>query len=158
MPTFLISKYYPARKIVFISLAGMAIALFSCNSVIGSHGTVAVADSQVAAIAPAYDGSLVKGRVTDTVICRNDSTQGFALYLPAGYTQEKPFPCIYFFDAHARGAMPVSAYKSIAEKYGFVLVGSNISKNGIPWPATNEAAKVLMRDTRTLRAFPVVPA
>ena len=44
--------------------------------------------------------------------------------------------------------MPVSAYKGIAEKYGFVLVGSNVSKNGVPWPVNNDAVKVMMDDTR----------
>ena len=62
---------------------------------------------------------------------------------------EKKFPCIYFFDAHARGSLPVRTYKDLAEKYGFVLIGSNISKNGTEWQVTNDGVKVLMEDTRS---------
>ena len=121
----------------------------SCSS--GSSGKGA-ADSQdtVAVVQPVpqYDGTLPKGKVTDSVVCKSSPGQSFALYLPSGYTPDKQFPVIYFFDAHARGALPVRMYRDLAEKYGFVLVGSNLSKNGIPWPEANEGAKALMSETR----------
>jgi len=81
-------------------------------------------------------------------LCK-DNSQYFALYLPSYYTADKSFPCIYFFDAHARGAMPLNMYKDIAERYGFVCIGSNLSKNGTAWDITNEGIKALMSDTRT---------
>lgn len=36
---------------------------------------------------------------------------------------------IYFFDPGGRGRRPVELYKDIAEKYGFVIAGSNNSRN-----------------------------
>ncbi|HXS36252.1 MAG TPA: hypothetical protein VN721_06095 [Flavipsychrobacter sp.] len=92
---------------------------------------------------------MVKGKVIDTVACKNQYAQSFALYLPSYYSINKNFPCIYFFDAHARGSLPVRTYKDIAEKYGFILIGSNFSKNGIEWQVTNDAIKALMDDTRS---------
>ena len=98
---------------------------------------------------PVYDVSLQKGVVIDSVICKAAPAQSYALYLPTYYDPIRSFPCIYFFDAHARGALPVTAYKDLAERYGFVLVGSDVSKNGTPWPATDEGVKAMMADVRT---------
>ena len=121
---------------------------FSCGPGNSSQGTGA-ASAPVAAPPPAWDNSLPKGKVTDSVICRSLNSNSYALYLPSYYSSGKKFPCIYFFDSHARGALPVNEYKGVAEKYGFVLVGSNVSKNGTPWQVTNEGVKMLMEDTRT---------
>ncbi len=96
----------------------------------------------------AFDSSLVKGSTIDSVICRDHKDQSYALYLPTYYASQRSFPCIFFFDAHARGILPVNDYKAIAEKYGFVLVGSNNSKNGIEWDETNAGIKALMADVQ----------
>ena len=64
-----------------------------------------------------------------TVICRSDSTQSYALYLPSTYTPGKRWPIIYFFDPAGRGRRPVDIYKDIGETYGFILAGSNNSRN-----------------------------
>ena len=130
-----------------IVLVTIALFIFSCGSGSSSENAAATTAPAVSA-APAYDQSLVRGKVTDSVICRNDNGQSYALYLPSYYSSDKKFPCIYFFDAHARGSLPVKTYKDLAEKYGFVLVGSNISKNGTQWQVTNDGVKVLMNDTR----------
>jgi len=68
------------------------------------------------------------GQIVD-VTCDSDSQQSYALYLPSSYTPGKPWPTIYFFDPGGRGRRPVELYKDIAEKYGFVLAGSNNSRN-----------------------------
>jgi dienelactone hydrolase len=59
----------------------------------------------------------------------SDPTQTYALYLPSTYTATKRWPIIYFFDPGGRGRRPLELYKDIAEKYGFVLAGSNNSRN-----------------------------
>jgi hypothetical protein len=68
------------------------------------------------------------GQIED-VVCAADPTQTYALYLPSGYTPAKRWPMIYFFDPGGRGGRPVELYKEIAEKYGFVIAGSNNSRN-----------------------------
>jgi len=84
--------------------------------------------------------------VTDSILYRGQEGQSYALYLPTSYSPDKKYPCIYFFDAHARGALPVYTYKALAEQYGFVLIGSNISKNGMSRTETNEVVNKLMAD------------
>src|SRR5947209_16943004 len=42
----------------------------------------------------------------------------------------KKWPIIFAFDPGARGLMPIEHFKDAAEKYGYIVVGSNNSKNG----------------------------
>jgi dienelactone hydrolase len=69
------------------------------------------------------------GQLIESVACESDPTQTYALYLPSTYTPAKRWPIIYAFDPQALGSRPVELYKDIAEKYGFVLAGSNNSRN-----------------------------
>ncbi|PQJ09167.1 hypothetical protein CJD36_020485 [Flavipsychrobacter stenotrophus] len=93
-----------------------------------------------------YDNTLSTGVVKDTVVCKNDGAQSYALYLPKDYRSKKAWPCIILFDAHARGALPLRMYKDIAEKYGFILIGSNTSKNGIAAEVTDKIVNTLWND------------
>ena len=68
------------------------------------------------------------GQIAD-VICASDASQSYALYLPSAYTQSKHWPIIYFFDPAGRGRRPLELYKDVAETYGFILAGSNNSRN-----------------------------
>jgi dienelactone hydrolase len=72
---------------------------------------------------------LVPGQVMEKVICDGDSTESYALYLPSSYTTTKRWPIIYAFDPDAMGKHPVELYREVAEKYGFVIAGSNTSRN-----------------------------
>jgi dienelactone hydrolase len=70
------------------------------------------------------------GILNEKVKCMADTTQSYALYLPADYSRKMSWPIIYFFDSHASGSLPLKKYKDIAEQYGFILAASNVSKNG----------------------------
>jgi dienelactone hydrolase len=74
---------------------------------------------------------LPRGQVIERVACKADPQQSYALYLPSGYTPEKKWPMLYAFDPAGRGKLPVSLFKDAAEKFGFIVVGSNNSRNGI---------------------------
>jgi hypothetical protein len=73
---------------------------------------------------------LAKGKVIQSVGCIKDASVTYALYLPSVYSKDKKFPVIVAFDPHASGNLPVDRYKDLAEKYGYILIGSNNSKNG----------------------------
>ena len=80
-------------------------------------------------------GDLFQG-VADTtlivkVICRYDSSQGYEVYLPSNYTIRKKWPILLCFDPHANGRLPVKLFSAAAEKYGYIVVGSNNSANGV---------------------------
>jgi hypothetical protein len=68
------------------------------------------------------------GKIIPAVACQDDASFSYALYIPQ--KKEDPAPLIYFFDPHADGPLPLNKYRALADKYGFILVGSNNSKNG----------------------------
>ncbi len=92
----------------------------------------------------AAQAELPKGRIVERVVCRTDAKQSYALYLPASYTPENKFPILYAFDPGGRGVRPVELFKDAAEQYGYILVGSNNSHNGI---SVTEIVQTLWADT-----------
>ena len=73
-----------------------------------------------------------RGEIVESVTCKADPQQSYALYLPSHYTPDKKWPMLYAFDPGARGKLPVSLFKDAAEKFGYIVVGSNNSQNGVP--------------------------
>ena len=88
-----------------------------------------------------------RGKLLEKVICRSDAQQSYALYLPSGYTHDKRWPIIYCFDPSAQGRRPVERFKDAAEKYGYIVVGSNNSRNGSTG-ASQAAANAILKDTQ----------
>lgn len=56
----------------------------------------------------------------------------FTLHIPSGYDEEEQIPVIFIFDPHARGRLAVNKYSDLADEFGFLLVGSNQSRNNQP--------------------------
>ena len=83
-----------------------------------------------------------------TVTCKADAAQSYALYIPLKGNKES-LPVIYCFDPHGDGALPLKKYKALAEAYGFLLAGSNNSKNGNDWPTTENIWRNLFEDTKS---------
>jgi len=86
------------------------------------------------------------GQVIESIVCRQDPTQSYALYLPSTYTAERRWPILYAFDPRARGAMPTKLFRAAAERLGYIIVGSNNSRNG-PWEPVVTALNAVWRDT-----------
>jgi predicted esterase len=80
-----------------------------------------------------------------TVICASDPRESYALYLPAAYTPAKRWPIIYLFDPGGRGRRPVDLYNEIGARYGFILAGSNNSRNFSS--DQSKAVKTIWEDT-----------
>jgi len=121
----------------------------SCSSEGGSQSNNTSVDTPAVSYKVVYDSLLPKGRVVDSISCKSQPGNTYALYLPSYYSTDKKFPCIFFFDAHARGALPLRKYKDLVEKYGFVCIGSDVSKNGMQWQVTNDLINTMMGDVRT---------
>jgi len=96
--------------------------------------------------------SLEPGKIIEHVVCKNDTSQSYALYIPSKFKSEA-FPVIYFFDPHAEGALPLKKYKTLADEYSFVLIGSNNSKNGNDWRVTENIWNTLFNDTQSRLIF-----
>lgn len=92
---------------------------------------------------PRWAAAADTGQLIADVRCETDARQGYALYLPPGYNAQRDWPVIFVFDPGGRGSNGVQHYQAAAERYGYVLAGSNNSRNG----QDNGAAVVaMMRD------------
>ena len=69
------------------------------------------------------------GTVHASVTVAADPTNSYALYLPSAYSATKRWPLLLVFDPFARGEVSVKLFHEAAEKYGFIVVGSNNSRN-----------------------------
>lgn len=92
------------------------------------------------------------GKLIEKVTCLKDSSQSYALYLPSAYSPANRYPIIYAFDPGARGALPVERFREAAEKYGYIVVGSNNSRNG-PGVALSQIINALFDDTQARLAI-----
>jgi len=75
--------------------------------------------------------SLDKG-IQKHEIVSNEASHSYEIYLPAGYDSTKAYPVIFSFDSHGSGSTAISGFKQGADRYGFIIVGSNLIRNGIP--------------------------
>jgi dienelactone hydrolase len=104
------------------------------------------------AVTPAVTNSdaqdLPRGHIIDAVKCAENDEQTYALYLPSNYSPDKKWSLIVAFDPRARGRSPVAVYQAAAEKYGYIVAGSNVSKNGPPL-ASVKAARAMLADLKS---------
>ena len=73
---------------------------------------------------------LPRGQVVDEVTCAGDPAQSYALYLPSNYSADRSWSLLLAFHPAARGRAMVDTYRAAAETYGYIVAGSNNSRNG----------------------------
>ena len=117
-------------------LRGSTVAVLLASSLISAVGGTLWAQNA---------NDLPKGKVIDAVICQADKDQSYALFLPSNYSADRKWPLLLAFDARARGNMPVGRYQAAAEKFGWIVVGSNNSRNG-PAKVSFDAAQAMEKD------------
>ena len=87
-----------------------------------------------------------KGKVISSVTCLKDHSTTYSLYLPTKYSSSQTFPVILAFDPHGSGNLPLELYHELAEKYGYIFIGSNDSKNGNSISETNRIISSLFEE------------
>src|SRR3989442_3775417 len=88
---------------------------------------------------------LPRGQIIDDVACNDDPAQHYSLYLPSNFTTDRMWPVILAFDAGGRGRRGVERYQAGAERYGYIVAGSNNSRNG-RWKPSLDAARAMTAD------------
>ncbi len=86
--------------------------------------------------------SINKGKVIDSILVGGTTNETFALYLPNSYNATKLSAIIFIFDPAARGKTGIKPFIASAEKYNYILVCSNNTKNG-PYETNFEVIKHL---------------
>jgi predicted esterase len=95
---------------------------------------------------PPQDNQIPAGQIVEKVVCARDANQSYALYLPANYVSTRKWPVLYAFDPGARGRVPVERFKEAAEKFGWIIVGSNNSRNA-SYQSSLDSWNAMTRDT-----------
>jgi pimeloyl-ACP methyl ester carboxylesterase len=85
------------------------------------------------------------GVVVDEITSPSDPGQSYALYVPSGYTPDRTWSLLLAFHPGARGKAMVEKYQAAAEQYGYIVAGSNTSRNG-PWEASIGAVRAMSLD------------
>jgi len=88
------------------------------------------------------------GQVIETLHTLENPSQSYALYLPSTYTADRAWPLLMAFDPSAEGIEPVRLFREAAEKYGYIVVGSNNSRNG-PTRRSADAFNAMWQDLHT---------
>jgi len=89
---------------------------------------------------------LPRGQVIERVNVAGSEGQSYALYVPNGYSPDRAWPILYCLDPGARGRVPVERFAAAAEKAGFLVAGSNNSRNG-PFAPSELAIRLMLTDT-----------
>ncbi len=130
------------KLIIIISALFSGILLLSFTSCQNSHGRKSKKEQNTMVDTVTFHS----GVVYDSVSCFRNQGESYALYLPKNYVATKKFPVLFFFDAHARGWLPVKRYKTLADSFRFILVASNESKNGQAAQKRNQIIYHFMQD------------
>ncbi|HVD92898.1 MAG TPA: hypothetical protein VNC21_11470 [Vicinamibacterales bacterium] len=85
------------------------------------------------------------GTIVDNIPCLSDPAQTYALYVPSSYSPDRPSSLLMAFHPGARGRAMVEKYAAAAEKYGYIVAGSNTSRNG-PWSVSAGAIRAMPGD------------
>ncbi len=103
--------------------------------------------AQLFAAEPPSTPPLPRGELVPSVTCLKDPEFSYALYLPSSYDPQREWPVIFAFSPGADGATPVRLLQDAAEQYGYIVIGSNDSRNG-PWEPIHAAQRALRREAK----------
>lgn len=123
---YFFGKYKSLTGIHFLQLALFSICLVSCAA--NPHNANHDVDSTLIIHNSLVD-SFERGKIINPVYCLSDPSKSYALYIPSK-SRDQRLPVIYFFDPHGDGSLPLQNYKTLADEYQFILIGSNDSRNG----------------------------
>ncbi|MBI4913852.1 MAG: hypothetical protein HY823_14050 [Acidobacteria bacterium] len=82
------------------------------------------------------------GEVVPRVPCTARPAFSYALYLPPGYREDRSWPVLFAFSPGGAGEEPVRLFRKAAERFGWIVVGSNDSRNGPLRPALEASAEM----------------
>ncbi len=70
------------------------------------------------------------GIIIDSISVEQNTEESFALYLPTTFKKNELAPVVFIFDPSAQGKRALQHFIAASERYGYILVASNDSKNG----------------------------
>ncbi|HLP52034.1 MAG TPA: hypothetical protein VK154_14195 [Chitinophagales bacterium] len=129
-----------------LALALAVLALYSCKS---KTSDTKEQKTIIVDVPTIPDRKMPVGEIIPQLVVSYDKSQSFAVYLPKQYTKDTALPVIIFFDPHGDGTVPLNLYTGLAEDFGFILIGSNNSKNGIDLQQAKAIADNLVNEAES---------
>jgi len=87
-----------------------------------------------------------RGTLVERVVCRDDPSEAYALYLPSTYAPDKRWPIVYALDARSRALVPAELLREGAERYGFIVISSYSSRSDEDSDPNAKALGAMWRD------------
>jgi len=103
--------------------------------------------------APDRSPSLAPGAISERIACAADAKQGYAIYLPSGYSTARRWPVVYFLDARGNARVPLERFRAGAEELGFVLVSSYNSRSDTKDDPNTPALRAMWKDAHVRLAL-----
>jgi predicted esterase len=97
---------------------------------------------------PARD-SVRPGVVIDTVHASSDTTQTYALYLPAAYDRARRWPVLFLMDPRGRAQVPMRLFRAAAERYGYIVMSSYQTQSDGPVEPNDRAINAMLNDAQS---------
>jgi hypothetical protein len=82
------------------------------------------------------------GKILNSIPVQN-SQETYALYLPETYDDTKLSAVVFIFDPSGNGANGMRNFIASAERFNYILIASNNTKNGVPYETNFEIANRL---------------
>lgn len=133
---------------LFIKLIVLSFCTIACVN--HKHDEVAKNSNDIDSsiiIRTSLNDTFASGKIIPKVLCKKDPSQSYSLYIPLENKNET-LAIIYFFDPHGDGSLPLVKYKTLADEYHFILVGSNNSKNGNDLATSENIWNILSDDVQ----------
>lgn len=150
-PTLVLLLYKPRMNRI-ITLIFYVLPFLACSNHqpegADRTDTTAAASPVTVVATDTFSRSIILPHIT----CLADASQSYALYIPSVF-KKTLLPILCCFDPHGDGALPLQQYKTLADTFGFILIGSNNSKNGNDWNTTQTILTTLFADVQSRVVF-----
>lgn len=83
-------------------------------------------------------------------VCAADKQLKYSVYYPLSFNENTTFPVLMLFDPHADGDLPIQLYRTLADRYNFILLTSCDSKNGNSAESTGAIIQALLAQVNYL--------
>jgi predicted esterase len=101
-------------------------------------------------------GQAPSGQLAERVTSVGDSSQTYALYLPPGYTKDRPWPILFVLDPRGRALLALRLFEQAAAKLGWIVMSSyNSLSDGPPEPNVNAMDAMLRSAQDSLSIDPL---
>lgn len=92
--------------------------------------------------------AVIEAGTIGEVSCTQNPAVSYSVYFPSNAVPDSVYPVVMFFAPDGKGVKPLQMYKSIADKWNFILVGSNSNKNGMEAALAIEIGNTIVNDVK----------